>query len=71
MRAGKTTIAICWTLSAVIGLAVGCKGGKGSQSPAECMQACETDCPYVPDGVGDNDEYIECLEACEDKCGGG
>jgi hypothetical protein len=46
-----------------------CAGkGKGSRSPEECMQTCETDtCAYDPNEAG-NDEYLECLDACEDKC---
>ena len=56
-------------LAAALGVALGaCRGGK-TTDPAACMTQCEQECPYSPDGVGDNDEYMECLEACQGRCG--
>lgn len=46
-----------------------CKGGK-TTDPAACMNECEQTCPYTPDSVGDNEDYLECLEACQSKCSG-
>lgn len=63
----RITIAIA--IAAAAGLALGCRG-KNTTSPAQCMQGCEQQCPYRPDGLGDNEDYIECLEACEQKCAG-
>jgi hypothetical protein len=60
----RTIAIVC---AALAGLTLGCRGKKPA-SPAECMQQCEQGCPYRPDGVGDNEDYLECLEACEQKC---
>lgn len=58
--------------STVLGVALGaaCAGtSKQTQTPMQCMQACEQErCEYRPDGVGDNTAYLECLEGCEKKC---
>jgi hypothetical protein len=71
MRAPKLSTVLGLSLCLTLGITLGCAGKKkGSESPAVCMQTCESECPYVPDGVGDNDEYLECLEACEAQCGG-
>jgi hypothetical protein len=70
MRAPKIMTTLRWTLAAALGVAIGigCAGKKASKDPAACMRKCEAECPYVPDGLGDNEEYLECLEACETKC---
>lgn len=53
-----------------IGLGLAACKGKNSTDPMACMNACEQECPYKPDGVGDNEDYLECVEACSAKCGG-
>lgn|GEM_PF-1986068 len=57
-------------LGAGIGLSLAACKGKKSTDPMACMNACEQECPYTPDSVGDNEDYLECVEACSAKCGG-
>ena len=57
-------------VAALLGVGLGaCRGGK-TTDPAACMNECQQTCPFTPDAIGDNDDYIECLEACQTKCSG-
>jgi hypothetical protein len=63
---------VAWGTLLGLVAAMGCAGSKRqSRDPAKCMHSCEQErCNYVPDGLGDNTEYLDCLGDCERRCGG-
>ena len=64
-RRGRVAIL---ALGASLGLTLAACKGKKSTDPMACMNECEQECPYTPDSVGDNEDYLECVEACSAKC---
>lgn len=67
-RRSLTRLGIALGLS--LGVTMGACKGKNTVSPDQCLRDCEQTCPYTPDGLGDNDDYMACVEACADKCSG-
>jgi len=66
----RTIPRVAITLGLGLGLTLGACTGRNTVTPEQCLRDCEQTCPYTPDGVGDNDDYIECVEACHAKCSG-
>jgi hypothetical protein len=70
MQASRIIVTVSCALTLGAAVSSGCAGSKrDTRDPAACMRSCEQErCEYVPDGLGDNSEYLDCLEACEQHC---